>query len=71
MIINWVGKVMSITVKKFCEICGKELKDIEEVVYTCSDGILDVREGYFCIDHKKDSVNSKKISNKLQAPVRQ
>ncbi len=55
---------MSITVKKYCEICGKELKDIENVVYTCTEGILDVKEGYFCVDHEKNNPESKRKINK-------
>ncbi len=55
---------MSITVKIFCEVCGKELKDFENVVYTCTNGIVDVREGYFCKEHEKNSADSREKSNK-------
>ena len=41
---------MAITVKKFCEICGVELE--EEVVYTCTKGVVEQRKGCFCLTHR-------------------
>ena len=54
---------MAITLKKFCEVCGKELKDFEDIVYTCTEGILDVKQGYFCEEHKKDNKDGKEKIN--------
>ncbi len=41
---------MAITVKKFCEICGVELE--EEIVYTCTEGVVEQRKGCLCLTHR-------------------
>lgn len=55
---------MAITVKKFCEICGIKLD--EEVVYTCTEGVVEQRRGCFCIAHRielRDGEKQKADSN--------
>lgn len=42
---------MAIQIKKYCKICGAELPDLEEVVYTCTAGIIEVRDRDSCKEH--------------------
>ena len=43
---------MTIRLKKYCEICGVEILDEEELFLTCTEGILEIKNGYFCSSHK-------------------
>ncbi len=50
---------MTITIKKYCQVCNCPLPAQDEVFQTCTEGIIEKRDGFFCDKHKTMSSSHK------------